>query len=48
MEVNVKYIGFPISNKFVFGYGLDLDDLYRNLPFVGVVDEKKYKLLKPY
>ncbi len=47
IPVNVKYVGFPIENKFVFGYGLDLDDLYRNLPFVGVVDEEKYKLLKP-
>ena len=46
IPVDVKYIGFPIENKFVFGYGLDLDDLYRNLPFVGVVDEEKYKLLK--
>ena len=45
-EVFVKYAGFPILNKFVFGYGLDLDDLYRNLPFVGVVDEAKYKLIK--
>ncbi|PKO06835.1 MAG: hypoxanthine phosphoribosyltransferase [Chloroflexi bacterium HGW-Chloroflexi-3] len=45
-EVFVKYVGFPILNKFVFGYGLDLDDLYRNLPFVGVVDEEKYKLVK--
>jgi hypoxanthine phosphoribosyltransferase len=46
IPVNVKYVGFPIENKFVFGYGLDLDDLYRSLPFVGVVDEEKYKLLK--
>jgi len=46
IEVPVKYVGFTISNKFVFGYGLDLDDLYRNLPFVGVVDEEKYKNLK--
>jgi hypoxanthine phosphoribosyltransferase len=46
IEVFVKYVGFPILNKFVFGYGLDLDDLYRNLPFVGVVDEEKYKLVK--
>lgn len=46
IPVNVKYVGFPIENKFVFGYGLDLDDLYRNLPFVGVVDEEKYELLK--
>ncbi len=43
VEVPVKYVGFTIPNKFVFGYGLDLDDLYRNLPFVGVVDEIKYK-----
>ena len=46
IDVNVKYVGFPISNKFVFGYGLDLDDLYRNLPFVGVVDEQKYQKFK--
>lgn len=46
IEVFVKYVGFPILNKFVFGYGLDLDDLYRNLPFVGVVDEEKYKIVK--
>jgi len=43
VDVPVKYVGFFIPNKFVFGYGLDLDDLYRNLPFVGVVDEKKYR-----
>lgn len=41
--VPVKYTGFSIPNKFVFGYGLDLDDYYRNLPFVGVVDLKRYK-----
>ena len=28
---------FHIPNEFVFGYGLDLDELYRNLPFIGVV-----------
>ncbi len=42
VEVPIKYIGFSIPNKFVFGYGLDLDDYYRNLPFIGVVDLKKY------
>jgi len=46
LEVFVKYVGFPILNKFVFGYGLDLDDLYRHLPFVGVLDKEKYKLVK--
>jgi hypoxanthine phosphoribosyltransferase len=41
--VPVHYRGFSIPNKYVFGYGLDLDDYYRNLPFVGVVDLEKYK-----
>lgn len=41
--VPIHYRGFRIPNKFVFGYGLDLDEYYRNLPFVGVVDLGKYK-----
>jgi hypoxanthine phosphoribosyltransferase len=41
--VPIHYRGFEIPNKFVFGYGLDLDEYYRNLPFVGVVDLNKYK-----
>lgn len=40
--VPIHYRGFNIPNKFVFGYGLDLDEYYRNLPFVGVVDLNKY------
>lgn len=40
--VPIHYRGFVIPNKFVFGYGLDLDEYYRNLPFVGVVDLNKY------
>lgn len=40
--VPIHYRGFTIPNKFVFGYGLDLDEYYRNLPFVGVVDPEKY------
>jgi hypoxanthine phosphoribosyltransferase len=42
VEVPIKYIGFSIPNKFVFGYGLDIDDYYRNLPFIGVVDLNRY------
>lgn len=41
-EVPVHYLGFSIPNKFVFGYGLDLDEYHRNLPFVAVVDLNKY------
>lgn len=40
--VPIKYRGFNIPNEFVFGYGLDIDDYYRNLPFIGVVDLEKY------
>jgi hypoxanthine phosphoribosyltransferase len=43
VPVPVKYTGFSIPNKFVFGYGLDIDDYYRNLPFIGVVDLAKYQ-----
>lgn len=41
--VPVHYRGFSIPDKFVFGYGLDIDGYYRNLPFIGVVDLEKYK-----
>jgi hypoxanthine phosphoribosyltransferase len=41
-EVPIDYVGFVIPNKYVFGYGLDLDEFYRELPFIGVVNEDKY------
>jgi len=41
-EVQLDYVGFVIPNKYVFGYGLDLDEFYRELPFIGVVNEEKY------
>ncbi|MDH3944833.1 MAG: hypoxanthine phosphoribosyltransferase [Anaerolineae bacterium] len=40
--VPLHYVGFDIEDKFVFGYGLDLDEYFRNLPFIGVVDLEKY------
>jgi len=41
-QVPIDYCGFVIPNKFVFGYGLDLDEYYRNLPFIGVVQPEKF------
>jgi hypoxanthine phosphoribosyltransferase len=37
VSISVDYTGFQIEDKFVFGYGLDLDEKFRNLPFIGVV-----------
>ena len=42
VPVPIRYVGFEIPNKFVFGYGLDLDEYFRNLPFIGVVDLDRY------
>ena len=39
VDVHVDYTGFEIEDKFVVGYGLDYDQKYRDLPFVGVVEE---------
>lgn len=43
VEVPIRYQGFAIPDRFVFGYGLDIDDYYRQLPFIGVVDLSKLK-----
>ena len=37
IEIDLKYIGFEIPDKFVVGYGLDYRQRYRNLPYIGVV-----------
>ena len=37
VDVPVEYIGFTIDDRFVVGYGLDYEEQYRNLPFIGVV-----------
>ena len=42
VDVPIEYVGFDIKDKFVFGYGVDLDEYYRDLPFIGVVDLDKY------
>lgn len=38
VDVDVDYVGFEIEDKFVVGYGLDYDQSYRDLPFIGVVE----------
>ena len=42
VEVPVKYVGFEIPSDFVVGYGLDFNEKYRNLPFVGVLAKHIY------
>ncbi len=43
VEVEVKYVGFDIPKDFVIGYGLDFDEKYRNLPFIGVLAKHMYE-----
>lgn len=38
VDINVDYTGFQIPDEFVVGYGLDYDQRYRNLPYIGVVE----------
>ncbi len=38
VEIPVDYVGFTIPDKFVFGYGLDLDEKLRNLPYIAVAE----------
>lgn len=37
-EIQVDYTGFEIENKFVVGYGMDYEDKYRNLPYIGYIE----------
>lgn len=46
VDIPVEFLGFTIPDKFVFGYGLDLDEEFRNLPFVGVIDAPAYEEYK--
>lgn len=42
-DINVKYLGFEVENEFIIGYGLDYNEKYRNLPFIGVLKESVYE-----
>lgn len=43
IEVEADYVGFEIPNEFVIGFGLDFNEKYRNLPYVGVLKDEMYK-----
>ena len=42
VDIYADYVGFTIPNEFVVGYGLDYQEFYRNLPFVGVLKPEVY------
>ncbi len=39
VPIDVKYVAFSIGPEFVVGYGLDFDQKYRNVPYIGVLEE---------
>ncbi len=43
LPIKVDYYGFKVPNEFVVGYGLDYEERYRNLPFIGILKEKIYR-----
>ena len=42
-DIKPKYVGYQIPNEFAVGFGLDYNEKYRNLPFIGVLKEEIYK-----
>ncbi|NOZ49242.1 MAG: hypoxanthine phosphoribosyltransferase [Chloroflexi bacterium] len=42
LDVPVDWVGFEIPDRFVIGYGLDYDEHYRNLPYIGILKEELY------
>jgi len=42
VEIHVDWVGFSIPNEFVVGYGLDYNEIYRNLPYIGVLKPSVY------
>jgi hypoxanthine phosphoribosyltransferase len=46
-EIPIDYTGFTIPDRFVIGYGLDYDERYRNLPYIGVLKPSVYSGVPP-
>jgi hypoxanthine phosphoribosyltransferase len=46
-EIEIDYRGFTIPDRFVIGYGLDYDERYRNLPYIGVLRPSVYGATPP-
>ncbi|MBZ6008971.1 hypoxanthine phosphoribosyltransferase [Leuconostoc gelidum subsp. aenigmaticum] len=42
VDIEADYVGFNVRNEFVVGYGLDYKELYRNLPYVGILKKEVY------
>lgn len=47
-DMKADYVGFKIPNAFVVGYGLDFNEKYRQLPYVGILKEECYKIRRVY
>ncbi|MBM4431334.1 MAG: hypoxanthine phosphoribosyltransferase [Chloroflexi bacterium] len=43
IDIPLDYVGFEIPNKFVIGYGLDFAEVYRSLPYIGVLKKERYE-----
>jgi len=43
VPVDCDYVGFDVPDKYIFGYGIDIDEHYRHLPFIATADLSKYR-----
>ena len=43
VPVDADYVGFDVPDKYIFGYGIDIDEHFRHLPFIATADLSKYK-----
>jgi hypoxanthine phosphoribosyltransferase len=41
VDIDLHYVGFVVPDKFVIGYGLDLAQRYRNLPYIAILDDEE-------